>query len=522
MLKKGTEIWQRQEVLSFHINERTGRNYMRVLAFISLGAIIAMATPVDQTGAAQEAGRAPMQVQVDLSATLGAANLEGLRGVCVWNLPSDSADPMHKAWVRAGLAYPRWPWLGHVEVSWQPKDDGSRAMVLNFDALDAILADCRKMGIEPLFSVGGTPTALLSNSDVEIKEYDNPSAYAPADYAQWGEFVSRIISRVVEKGYRGGYYEVGNEPEDYESCWRGKPGSTNADTLADYIELYLHSARAIKAADPSAKVGGPVCAHWDSVTASGGAHAWGLPQFLCALAKYRQEHPGESMPLDFVDWHDYSYMSPRLSDGVDFVDKILAEAKWPTRPEYLITEWNLSGEGITLYQRASHAACNIIREANPTTRRIARLYWYVLDGGGDGALVDAPAVDVSQQDSLTRRSYVLSPTFAVFEMFGQMNRGSCVRVNVEEPLAALATKDETSVRLMVNNNTAEKRTASVEVKNLPAQFQNARCRVQLVDEQHSADGDGLERGKETAWQADRPVFLELAPYSTALVTMKIQ
>ncbi|NIQ99084.1 MAG: hypothetical protein GTN78_02625, partial [Gemmatimonadales bacterium] len=247
---------------------------------------------------------------------------------------------------------------------------------------------------------------------------------APADYNLWREYVSRLVDYVVGRGYRGAHYEILNEPED-TSCWRGKPGSK--DTLADYLEFYLHTAATIKSVDPSAKVGGPASAHWDSVTVSGGAHAWGLPQFLRALAGYAQAHPAESLPLDFISWHDYAFSSTRLSDGADFVDRILAEVKWPVKPEYWVTEWNrsLSDAGVAGHERASHAAWNIIREANPETRRIARLYWYVLDGGGNTALADDTIPVLESQDGVP--SARLSPTFAVFEMLRELNRGEYVR-----------------------------------------------------------------------------------------------
>ncbi len=471
-------------------------------------------------GAGNGAKRTSRRVQVDAGETLGSADLGGLLGVCVWNLPTELDDPIYQAWKRAGFTYPRWPFLS-AEVSWRQESDGRRSMVLNLDPLDALLDGCRKTGIVPLFSFSDIPDALSSKPDAEAGDLDGPSHYAPADYEDWQAYVSRIVGRVVERGYAGGYYEVWNEPEDFKYCWKGRPDST--DTLADYIELYVHTARGIKMADPSARVGGPVCAHWDSVTVSEGKHDWGLPEFVRGLAEHRREHPEEGIPLDFLDWHDYSFATTVLSDGVDLVERALAEAGWPGRPEYLITEWNRTLEGQVSPQcRASHAAWNVIREAAPEGRRIARLYWYVLDGGWDTALVDGPPRARLAPSNGVSYTYGLSPSFAVFEMLGNMNRGAYVRVKAEDPLVALATADEAGLRLLVNNNTPDEHATLVELVNLPGHVGGGLCRIQRVDAEHSSDGGGLEEGEEAKramGQGSTSLTLSLPSHGTLLVTM---
>ncbi len=484
---------------------------------------------------ASAAGRpsgTPLGVQVGLEEALDDVDLRALRGVCVWNLPTQPDDPLHEAWKRAGFLYPRWPFLS-AETSWGKQSDASRSMVLDLDAVDALLDGCSEMGIVPLFSFSAMPDELSANPDAEVGDFDGPSHYAPADYREWEEYVSRVVGRVVERGYAAGYYEVWNEPEDYKYFWKGRPGST--DTLADYVELYAHTARAIKLADPTAKVGGPVCAHWDSVTVAREGKTWGLPQFLRAMAQYRKERPAESVPLDFIDWHDYSFATAALSDGVDFVDSVLAEVGWPERPEYLITEWNRHLEypynkekTISRGQRAAHAAWNVIREVNSDVRRIARLYWYVLEGGWDRT--DVPLVDgpprarLRPKDNATY-TYGLSPTFAVFEMLRDVDRGERLRVTAQEPLVALATIDGGVLRLMVTNNTPERCSASIDLQHVPGPLRESSCRIQLVDDQHSADGRGLGEGQETRWQVGRgmsSVEMGLAAYATALVTLEVE
>jgi formylglycine-generating enzyme required for sulfatase activity len=416
-----------------------------------------------------------------------------------------------------------------VDASWN-EEKGTRALVLHFDALDASLSEFRAMKASPLFMFAGMPAAIASKppaDDAAAKAH--PAQFLPTDFRHWDEFVTGVVKYLVAKGHRGGCYEVWNEAEDYNLSWKKTPG---AETLNDYVALYVHTSRAIKAADPTAKVGGPVCAHWDSVAASGGAHTWGVRQFLLALAKHCREHPNDSVPLDFVSWHDYCMIGTRLSDGVDFVDNALADAKWPARPEYWITEWNrdLGGpQAASPHQRASHAAWSILREADPQSRRVARLYYYVLDdpehGGEDIALVDdLSCAGTTKAPSSIRVPRPMNPSYAVFEMVRDMNQGAYLLVKAETPLVALATLHKGVLRLMVNNNTPESRSALVDLQSVSGPVRTERCRIQRVDERHSSDGKGLEPGEDIVLhlgQNAAPGKIQLPPCATMLLTVRI-
>jgi hypothetical protein len=181
----------------------------------------------------------------------------------------------------------------------------------------------------------------------------------------------------------------------------------------------------------------------------------------------------------------------------------------------------------SLGRGASRAAWNILREANPLSRRVARLYYYVLDdpehAGEDVALVDdPPSAKPRKESSCVRVPRPLNPSYAVFEMVRDMNRGGYLQVTSEEPVVALATMHEGTLRLMINNNTPERRSVLVALQDIPGRARMVRCRIQRVDEQHSADGRGLERGERIAIQVGKdalPQRIPLPPHATALFTL---
>jgi len=361
----------------------------------------------------------------------------------------------------------------------------------------------REMGAENLFSIFGVPQHLSSNPGADKPNEDHYSQYAPTDYALWERHIEAGVRHMVERwGCKGAWYEVWNEPEDYVWYWKGRPGSD--DVLRDYIELYVHTARAITRVDPTAKVGGPATAHWDS--AAGGAHTWGLPQFLRAFAEYRKAHPGENVPLDFIAWHDYTWIShcPNLLDGVAFVDRVLDGLGWKDRPEYWITEWNLGfaqwAEKHSPQEFASHVGFNLIVQSNARSRRLSRMCFYVFDSDDNPK---TPLISgYARRGGPTQQSgeILLQPSGAVFQMLNQLNQGELVSCEASSPLVAVATRTGDRIRVMVNNNTPEPCEIKLLVEGIGKAKRKLPCQVQRVDEKHSSDGRGLEEGESLPLQ----------------------
>jgi xylan 1,4-beta-xylosidase len=154
-------------------------------------------------------------------------------------------------------------------------------------AYDAIVG----AGHHVLVELGFTPRDLLPPEAAELTVVPSPTAYTnyeagawgypPKDYAKWAGLVAATVRHCVERygeaEVNTWLWELWNEPDG--SYWRG--------TLDQFNQLYTVTARAIREALPSAKVGGP------AVT-SGGL------DFLKGFLDYTSSR---NEPMDFISYH---------------------------------------------------------------------------------------------------------------------------------------------------------------------------------------------------------------------------
>lgn len=136
-------------------------------------------------------------------------------------------------------------------------------------------------GMKPFVELGFMQSKLASG-DTQLQFFYGGNVTRPKDYEKWAAFLADFIHflqhRYGEEEVRSWYFEVWNEPD---------LGFFDGD-LPEYLELYEHTARAIKAVDPAIKVGGP---------ATSGSK-W-IRQFV----SYCKEH---DVPVDFVSTHQYA------------------------------------------------------------------------------------------------------------------------------------------------------------------------------------------------------------------------
>ncbi|NLE13588.1 MAG: hypothetical protein GX628_07940 [Clostridiales bacterium] len=146
----------------------------------------------------------------------------------------------------------------------------------NFALTDLYIQKIRDAGAEVIYRLG----ASIEHQPIKRR------IFPPKDNLHWAKVCGGIIAHLNEgwaDGHHMGirYWEIWNEPELYDTMWRG--------TWDQYFELYTVTAKYLKERFPDIKVGGPAsCSSVNNFTRK-------------FLAHVRQS----GAPLDFFSWHGY-------------------------------------------------------------------------------------------------------------------------------------------------------------------------------------------------------------------------
>jgi xylan 1,4-beta-xylosidase len=178
-------------------------------------------------------------------------------------------------------------------------EDASGRPVYDWTIADRIFDTYIQAGARPFVEIGFMPEALSTNPQPYVVNWPANTgkgwSYPPKDYDKWAELVRQWVLHCVARYGRAEVdqwsWELWNEPDI--SYWRGTPD--------EYNKLYDYTARAVKSALPSAKVGGP-----GTTGASAPKAAAYLRQFLEHCAK-------TGAPLDLITYHAKG--QPRVVEG---------------------------------------------------------------------------------------------------------------------------------------------------------------------------------------------------------------
>lgn len=220
--------------------------------------------------------------------------------------------------------------------------------VYDFDKVDAALERLLETGLRPLVELSFMPRDLASDPEQSVFDYVGIIS-PPRDMDAWSGLVTAFVDHLGERFGRDEVrrwpFEVWNEP-NLRVFW-------SADQAA-YFDLYDATARAVKAADPAIRVGGPSTA------------AVGWVDDLLA-------HAAESgAAIDFVSTHTYGL--PPLD-----LRPILARFGRNDLPTYW-TEWGISpkhGSPINDSVWGAPIVCDGMRSA--AGRLDALAYWVASD-----------------------------------------------------------------------------------------------------------------------------------------------
>ncbi|GAB2850777.1 hypothetical protein ACFQ0P_07720 [Microbacterium insulae] len=289
----------------------------------------------------------------------------------------------------------------------------------DFVETDAIAEFLDEVGVRPYWAYSYVPNAARpSGADWRTMDVDD---------TLWVQLVTEYVRGAAERGVAIGYHEVYNEP-DLRDERTGEPVFYAGD-FDDYLDLYRKTSRAIRAVDPTARVGGPALA-----SVAKNAH-W-LRPFLRAVVE-------EDLPLDFLSFHHYGTygIGPALQTVLD----ALAEFPHLAEVELHLNEYNSfvidyprGGLQDSHLLAAAFAADLDLLLGSPSLTRVS--WAQFLDSGNDNY---SGMIDIDG---------AAKPLYRVYEFYQSMPVDRrAVRVDGPDGVGAIASADDRSAAVLVWN-----------------------------------------------------------------------
>ena len=190
-------------------------------------------------------------------------------------------------------------------------EDAQGRPIYDFALLDGIFDAFKSSGVRPMVELGFMPKDLAADLPDRHEPYQvhfpqstvsGKSNNPPKDYEKWGELVRVLTQHLAERYGKEEvlrwYFEVWNEPDiDY---WHASP--------EEYFKLYDYAVAGVRAALPSARVGGPAS------TSPGNEKAnLFLRKFLEHVNSGKSAADQKTVPLDFISFHAKG--SPTIQGG---------------------------------------------------------------------------------------------------------------------------------------------------------------------------------------------------------------
>ncbi|WP_034090772.1 GH39 family glycosyl hydrolase [Streptacidiphilus albus] len=352
--------------------------------------------------------------------------------------------------------------------------DSSGNITYDFTDLDKQILPMVKSGITPFMSLSFMPAALGS---------DNSGP--PTSDTAWGAAVSALVSHYAALGYTGWDWEIWNEPDNSFS-----------GTQAQYDAMYAAAASAVKAADPTAEVGGPAVYNLSD--------SW-----TTAFLSYLQANP--SVPLDFFSYH--SYFATNFSSAATAQADLTGIGRSGI-PVY-VTEWNDptsmtagAGSGSDTNSSDGGASYAAARLYTALGSDASKVFWFSpVDGytPADTFNGDLGMVTENGHRKAVGNVFWMYSQLAPSELSSTVSGTNAGETDVYGVASKNTSSDETTVLLW--NNTATDTSTSVSLTDLPYTSSNFSVTQTLVD---STDGNYYNDYTDGA-NADTPSPNENAP-----------
>ena len=438
---------------------------------------LCMLVLVPVSARAAEEGPARASVRVDASKVLRTVDRRMLIGsnVAAWNQAENFTTPELRTWLEElGIGIIRMPGGSWSDIIYW-NGNGVRDEEGNVDPtrMKDGYPDVDYSSYKPSFVVGNTPQVSDRgwHGHVDVKTMHdyvnsitgcrtlvcvNAGTGRASDAAEWVRWAN------IENGWNIRYWEVGNELEGSWEAGHILPDGTEL-TAEMYAQRYIEFAKAMKAVDPTIKVGGAAC----------GASTGGFTDVLLRDA-------GDY--VDFVSWHTYPcqaglaeekmFQRTNISHPMASVRQLIRQYQ-PAREkeiEICVTEWNLHADRTSTDLINALWSCIWVGEMVKEGMDFATQWDAFTQGHGDEGghalvIADKPFQRKSQYWAFWLWRYYMG------------NEYIASKSDAPAHVYSLATRSNNAVYLMLVNTSRDKEaTITVDLANFRAAAQGEAAR----------------------------------------------
>ncbi len=294
----------------------------------------------------------------------------------------------------------------------------------------------------------------------EIAQLDpkNMYYYEP-DYEIWNRAWSAAASYFREKKIRS-YYEVWNEPD--------QPYWTKFD-WDGYIRMYQNTAKAVRAADGDAVVGGISASHLS----------------VLGVDKYRQfleAMEAAGTPVDFVSFHDYD--KDYLTEIPQIQAELSARSDYYGKTQIMYTEFNVHNIPMNEWDAAPDQRTDFTLQKSAIVPEMIEAMEH-MNGFTDVSVVQwAALLQKSSCFAMIDGDGNRSPAYWGQYLYAHMPVERVLAKSTDENIRVLASSDEGKSAVILCNGGREDVEYSLDLTGIP--YEKYDAKIYRIDRDHAS------------------------------------
>jgi xylan 1,4-beta-xylosidase len=406
------------------------------------------------------------------------------------------------------------------------REDKQGNPIYNFQYVDDLYDRMLANGVRPFVELSFSPAPLSTVHGTTF--WWRADGTPPSDYSKWAALVHAFVQHCVDRygiaEVRSWYFEVWNEPNLYESFFRG--GSQQ-----QYFELYKVTVETIKAVDSQLRVGGPATSNFNmdqealqkAENSGKPFDPLSIPWRPIWITDFLDYCDKNHLPVDFVSTHpypqDFAIDQPGTSQQLHYrrsidatrndlrtLREMIDHSPYP-KAEIELTEWSSSPSPVD-HSHDSLAAAAFVAKTNLESIGLvdSLSYWVFTDVFEENRNIDSI---FHGGFGLINYQEIVKPAFHAYRMLNllgdqtlaQVTGGIVTRFSESGRIAAMAYNypPETKVSLPVSNtleaadaidNSGSAREFTLDLSHLRV---GASFVIEILDKQH---GDAV-----ASWEA---------------------